>query len=234
MTLPVIDADDLRRLDVIAAWLALEDPWPGRVDLMLLFGGSMPATWQLAAEAVLAGQVDSLMLVGGRGHTTDALLAALGIDGADEDSVTEAEVMAGWLRDVHGITGVLLETASTNCGNNVGLAEQVAARHGLRPRTVALVQDPTMQRRMDARFRHGWTLGGALGVNRPGPDSRTAWPWHRWVALVLGEVPRLRDDAAGYGPRGRGFIAHVDVPAEVEAAYDALVATHPEWRRSVP
>ena len=51
MTFPVIDADDLRRLDVIAAWLALEDPWPGRVDLMLFFGGSMPATWQLAVVA---------------------------------------------------------------------------------------------------------------------------------------------------------------------------------------
>jgi hypothetical protein len=51
------------------------------------------------------------------------------------------------------------------------------------------------------------------------------------VALLLGEVPRLRDDAEGYGPRGRGFQAHVDVPAEVEAAYAALVAAHPDWGR---
>jgi hypothetical protein len=169
------------------------------------------------------------MLVGGRGHTTDALLAALDLDPGD--AVSEAEVMAHWLRDRHGIDDVLLETRSTNCGENLALAERVADRHGLRPRSVALVQDPTMQRRMDAVFRSAWSLGGAVAVNQPGPDSRDAWPWRRWVDLVIGEVPRLRDDAGGYGPRGRGFLAHVDVPAEVEAAHRALLAAHPGWGR---
>lgn len=222
---------DLARLDTIAAWLALEDPWPGRVDLMLLFGGSMPPTWEVAAAAVRSGEVGTLMLVGGRGHTTDALMHALGVDQPD---ATEAEVMAGWLRDRHGIDDVILETASTNCGNNITYAEQVARGHGLRPRTVALVQDPTMQRRMDAGFRRSWSLGGATAVNRPGPDSRGSWPWHRWAALVLGEVPRLRDDRDGYGPRGRGYIGHVDVPEEVEVAFGALAEAHPEWLRTVP
>jgi hypothetical protein len=91
-----------------------------------------------------------------------------------------------------------------------------------------------MQRRMDARFRHSWSLGGATAVNLPGPDSRASWPWPRWLALVMGEVPRLRDDEHGYGPRGRGFIAHVDVPEEVRAAHDLLLAAHPEWLRAVP
>ena len=216
-------------LNTIAAWLALEDPWPGHVDLMLLFGGSLPPTWQVAAAAVKAREVGALMLVGGRGHTTDALLAAMDLDPGSD--VTEAAVMAQWFREVHDIRDVLLETRSTNCGNNITMAEQVAREHGVRPRTVALVQDPTMQRRMDARFRHTWSLAGAVAVNRPGPDSREAWPWQRWVSLVIGEVPRLRDDADGYGPRGRGFIAHVDVPEEVEAAHRAVVAVHPEWAR---
>lgn len=38
----------------------------------------------------------------------------------------------------------------------------------------------------------------------------------------MGEVPRLRDDAEGYGPLGKGFIAHVEVPPEVEAAWQTL------------
>ena len=219
-------------LDTIAAWLALEDTWPGQVDLMLLFGGSLPPTWEVAAAAVKAGEVGTLMLVGGRGHTTDALLAAVGRE--PDSDVTEAEVMAKWLRDVHDIGDVLLETRSTNCGDNVTLAERVALGHRLQPRTVALVQDPTMQRRMDAGFRLTWSLGSAVAINRPGPDSREAWPWHRWVSLVTGEVPRLRDDASGYGPRGRGFIAHVDVPDEVEAAQRRLLAAYPEWERVVP
>jgi hypothetical protein len=226
----------LAHLDTVAAWLALTDPWPGHVDLLLLFGGSLPPTWQVAADAVQRGEVGTLLLVGGRGHTTDALLTAMGLDPESPQTrdTTEAEVMAGWLRDVHGVHDVLLETRSTNCGTNVSLAEQVAARHGLSPRTVALVQDPTMQRRMDARFRRTWSLGGAVAVNRPGPDSRDAWPWHRWVALVLGEVPRLRDDPDGYGPRGRDFIAHVDLPADVEAAHRAVLDAYPAWGRDTP
>lgn len=222
--------------DRIAAWLALEDPWPGHVDLMLLFGGSMPPTWQTAVDAVTAGEVGTLMVVGGRGHTTDALLVAMGLDpnSSEAQGTSEAEVIASWLRDVHGIEDVLLETRSTNCGNNVTLAEQVAAQHGLRPCTVALVQDPTMQRRMDARFRRTWSLGDAIAVNRPGPDSRHAWPWRRWVSLVMGEVPRLRDDTDGYGPRGRDFIAHVDLPQAVEIAYQALLDARPDWLRTMP
>ncbi len=123
----------LEHLDTIATWLALENTWPGRVDLMLLFGGSLPPTWQVAAEAVKAGEVGTLMLVGGRGHTTDALLTAVGL-GPDSD---------------------------------------------------------VMQRRMDARFRLTWSLGSAVAINKPGPDCREAWPWDRWVSLVIGEVTRL-------------------------------------------
>jgi uncharacterized SAM-binding protein YcdF (DUF218 family) len=166
------------------------------------------------------------MLVGGRGHTTDVLR---GLVGAGPEAA-EADLMAEHLRRTHGIEEVLLERESTNCGSNVSLARDLAMRCGLRPRTVALVQDPTMQRRMDAVFRLVWPE--ATPVNRPAPDGRDTWPRERWIALVVGEVPRLRDDEHGYGPRGRGFIAHVDVPDEVEDAHASLLAEHPEWGRS--
>lgn len=41
------------------------------------------------------------------------------------------------------------------------------------------------------------------------------WPVERYLSLLTGELPRLRDDSDGYGPRGRDFIVHVDFPAEV-------------------
>jgi hypothetical protein len=50
----------------------------------------------------------------------------------------------------------------------------------------------------------------------------------------MGEVPRLRDDTDGYGPRGRDFIAHVDLPQEVEIAYLALLDARPDWLRMMP
>ena len=88
-----------------------------------------------------------------------------------------------------------------------------------------------MQRRMDAVFRSVWP--DAVPINRPAPDGRDMWPRDRWISLVMGEVPRLRDDQHGYGPRGRGFIAHVDVPDEVEFAHAALLDAHPGWGRGV-
>lgn len=217
---------DAVHLETIAAWLALTDPEPDHVDLMLLFGGSLPDAWDAAAAAVHAGRVGTLMVVGGRGHTTDALLELVG----SPPGRTEAEVVVEHLRDVHAITDVLVEPHSRNCGENVVLARDLARAHGLTPGTVALVQDPTMQRRMDAVTRLAWPEVAA--VNRPGPRrGRFAWPHERWVALVVGEVPRLRDDEHGYGPLGAGFQAHVDVPEEVEAAHAALLAAHPAWGR---
>lgn len=215
---------DEHHLDTIAAWLALEDPEPDRVDLLLLFGGSLPAAWDGVADAVAQGRVGRLMVVGGRGHTTDVLQAMVG--GGDDEA--EADMILRHLARL-GVADVLVERTSTNCGENVVLAKELALAHGLSPRTVALVQDRTMQRRMDAVFRLVWPE--ARAVNRPGPDGRDTWPRERWVQLVVGEVPRLRDDAGGYGPRGAGFLAHVDVPAEVEAAHDALLKAHPDWSR---
>jgi uncharacterized SAM-binding protein YcdF (DUF218 family) len=197
---------------------------PDRVDVLLLFGGSLPDAWDAAAGLVHEERVGTLVLVGGVGHTTDALRAAIG----DDTAAPEADLMAAYLQREHGLEDVLLERGSRNCGENVVLARDLVRDAGLTPSTVALVQDPTMQRRMDAVFRLVWPE--ALAVNRPGPrEGRFAWPPERWVSLVMGEVPRLRDDAEGYGPRGRGFQAHVDVPAEVEAAYAALLAAHPDW-----
>ena len=40
----------------------------------------------------------------------------------------------------------------------------------------------------------------------------------------MGEVARLTDDAQGYGPNGRDFVVHVDVPAEVARACERLKA----------
>lgn len=48
------------------------------------------------------------------------------------------------------------------------------------------------------------------------------WDPARFISLVLGEIPRLRDDKDGYGPNGAGYISHVDIPEEVEEAWSRL------------
>ena len=44
------------------------------------------------------------------------------------------------------------------------------------------------------------------------------WSNSRFYSLLMGEIRRLRDDENGYGPKGTGFIPHVDIPPEVETA----------------
>ena len=59
------------------------------------------------------------------------------------------------------------------------------------------------------------------------------WTLDRFRDLVLGELSRLSDDEHGYGPRGAGFIAHVDLPDEVAEAGARLRATHPDAGRDL-
>ena len=93
-----------------------------------------------------------------------------------------------------------------------------------------VIQDPTMQRRTMAtlpasgrrhrRSRSGGSYPGcsprlensAAGLRFSGDDSGL-WPVGRYLALLLGELPRLLDNAQGYGPNGKGFITHVDFHA---------------------
>ena len=113
---------------------------------------------------------------------------------------------------------------------------------------ILLLQDPTMQRRTAASFAH-WqaqpenagvavdvashaVFVPALALADDGGElvfaqavraqCEESWTVRRFVSLLLGEVPRLRNAPGGYGPRGSGFIAAVDVPVEVEEAWAHL------------
>lgn len=52
-----------------------------------------------------------------------------------------------------------------------------------------------------------------------------------FLDLVMGEIPRLRDDENGYGPNGHGFFGHVEIPEPVLAAFDRLVQKYAQHVR---
>ncbi|HAT3026534.1 TPA: YdcF family protein, partial [Citrobacter freundii] len=105
--------------------------------------------------------------------------------------------------------------------------------------TVIVVQDPTMQRRTMATFERVTRDDpqAPRWISFPGfvpelieqgdgvdfaPTAEGLWSVDRYLSLITGELPRLRDDATGYGPCGRDFIAHVDIPQDVEQAWQQL------------
>ncbi|KAL4989703.1 hypothetical protein BDW68DRAFT_156007 [Aspergillus falconensis] len=144
---------------------------------------------------------------------------------------------------------ILIEDQSTNCGENALFCRRVLDDAGLQnPRCCVVIQDPTMMRRTVASFRKAYEEQTEMplflscpvlvpGVERSeGPEGNLRywqmaasgvklWPLRRFISLILGEIPRLRDDEDGYGPRGRGYIPHVEIPVEVEVAWARLRAT---------
>jgi uncharacterized SAM-binding protein YcdF (DUF218 family) len=197
-------------------------------DVAILFGGSIVAGADLFAAAMRKGVARHYMIVGGEGHTTDALRAILG----DAQGRTEAALFERYLRRRYALSPDLIEQESTNCGNNVTNALAVLRAAGVAYGKMVLIQDATMQQRMDAGFRrhapsiqlinyaaHRTMVDDALEFVDPPAGM---WALDRYVSLLMGEIPRLTDDAGGYGPAGRGFIAHVDVPDEVHRALDHL------------
>ena len=208
--------------------------------MLILFGGVIPFGCDVAAAVWQCGLARHLMVVGGIGHTTQSLrdkfqarFPDLAVEGR-----TEAEMIADYLAREYDIHDILLETASTNCGNNVTNALQVLQDQGIDARSLLIMQDPSMQRRMAAGFAKVLGPETAVRVISYAPyhpeltvaKGQLQWSrsyWGLWdiphyVTLLLGDVSRLRDDAAGYGPRGKDFIVHVDIPAGVEAAFTLL------------
>lgn len=247
-------ADDL---NTVAAFLAAPDvtrPIPSavaeqlgrpRVDLLVLLGNGVLPTIDTAADAFRRDVASELMVVGGTGHSTDYLRAAVRADprydGFPMDGAPEATIIQNLLVRWHGIDDrhITVEPTSTNCGANAEEAYRLLQAQGRAPEAVLLMQDPTMQRRTWASFRKVWDGHDDVRfVNAPAfvpvvqerdghlafetPEGPGCWPMERFIALVMGEIPRLRNDADGYGPRGAGYIVAVDIPPAVEAAYDRL------------
>jgi hypothetical protein len=74
--------------------------------------------------------------------------------------------------------------------------------------------------------------GGKLVYDESvGIEASRLWRLPRFLGLLMGEIPRLRDDKEGYGPRGKGFIVHVDIPDEVEEAWRRVKDVEMEWER---
>ena len=239
----------------MAAFLALEDgPGPAPADVLVLLGNSVLAVAEKAFAIFRNGAAHTLLIVGGRGHSTRFLEQNLRNDvryaSIASEGQSEAELLGRMATEFWGIAPgrMLLDTASSNCGENALFALRTLQDHSVEAESLILMQDPTMQRRIDATFRKVWRDAGFTAeiVNDPtwvpqlsicdgelGFTRRVAgcWPVERFASLVMGEIPRLRDDEAGYGPKGRGLIDHVAIPETVLAAHARLAASYPEFVR---
>ena len=226
---------------------------PNMADLFVLFGGGVIGSVDVLADAMRQGVARKYAIVGGRGHATYWLdyamqseLARWGTDVTEASLpgiASEAEMMQAVLWHRHGLRVDFLETKSTNCGNNITYLMDLLEASGEVPARMVLAQDATMQRRMDVTWKRqahdrkafshtqviDWALWEVSLVARDNtlqyehaPEGM--WPIDVYLGLLAGEVDRLTDNERGYGPRGRDFVVHVDVPDEVRQAHALLEA----------
>lgn len=247
-TFPALQASTIGAINTLGQWLArndfVESPQADDAELIVLAGNAVIPTIDAACQLAAAGE-QPLLMTGGIGHSTTFLYGAIAVHPRYNTIPTTGRAEAAIIKDIATefwkipAERIITEEKSTNCGENATFTRQMLAGKALAPVSVIVIQDPTMQRRTMATFERAWQ-----GENKrpqwrswPGivpfmtadecssqfsPSQKGLWPVARYISLILGEIPRIRDDLQGYGPQGRDYIVHVEIPAQVMDAWQML------------
>lgn len=208
-----------------------------QADVLVLFGGSILAGGDVLAEAMHNKIAKKYIIVGGAGHTTDNLrkkMQSVLLD-IDISNLSEAEIFATYLQEKYSLQVDLLETKSTNCGNNITLLLDLLTKNNIFYQNIILLQEAAMQRRMAAgikKYRNDieiinfavYKIKVAVKNNELMFCDKVwgMWTMMEYISLLLGEIPRLTDNENGYGPKGKDYIAHVDIPVKVQKTFTEL------------
>ncbi len=183
---------------------------PRPADLIFAAGSHDLRVAERAVELYLQGLAPRIVFSGGFGRLTSGRW-----------SQPEAELFAEAARR-RGVpeAAMLLETRSTNTGENVLLTRRLLAERGLAARSLIGVHKPYMERRFYATLRKQWPEA-EVTVTSPrlsfeaycaGAASRD-----EVIDIMVGDFQRLLRYPA------RGFAIPQEVPAEVTAACQLLI-----------
>lgn len=209
-----------------------------QVDVMVLFGGSILEGGDVLAVGIKNFIAKKYIIVGGAGHTTDTLRQVVHLEYPDIEitDFSEAEIFQKYIKHVYGCKANYLETKSTNCGNNIMYLLDLLKENNISFNSIILSQDASMQKRMAAGLKKyvnndvtiiNYATYCAKVLNQNDElvyeeNIHGMWTIERYVNLLMGEIPRLSDDTNGYGPNGKNYIAHVDIPEKVKVAFEEL------------
>jgi len=212
-----------------------------KVDVLILLGNSIPYTIECAVEAYKNNLCDKILINGGIGHSTEILRSEIRKHGRfnfiDVENRAEADIFFDIMTKIYNIepNKIIVENKSTNCGDNAKKAIELLNKLDISYDSLLLIQDPTMQLRTYASFLKYIDPKKVKIINYSpfiptinndfklaNTDINGIWDEQRYFELLMGEIPRLKDDVNGYGPNGKGFIVHVDIPIEIEEYYNML------------
>lgn len=210
-----------------------------KVDVMVLFGGSILAGGDVLGNAMKNDIAKKYVIAGGRGHTTSSLENKFYelYPNADKTSIlpeiSEAEIFRNYLKYKYELTPDLIEIYSTNCGNNITNLLDLLKKENITFENIIISQDATMQLRMEAILKKYISKNIKI-INYATYSAKICvkdeklhfaekifgmWDVDRYVTLLMGEIPRLTDDENGYGPKGKNYLDHIDIPENVKNAF---------------
>jgi uncharacterized SAM-binding protein YcdF (DUF218 family) len=222
------------------------------IDVIALLGNQVIATLTAACQLAQRSPSAALVFSGGVGHSTRLLYenlvrspyAPLVRDGVVRETMAEGEMYAAVAERFFQIPlrQIRVENQSRNSGENCRFSQRMLCEAGRPQQRILILQDPTMQRRSVLTWaREAETAGlgavqilsyvpfvprvecGADGKLRfPASQPTETWTMERFLALIMGEIRRLHDDENGYGPKGQGFLPHVDIPVAVLESHERL------------
>ena len=184
-------------------------------DALLVLCSHDVAVAERGAELWLEGWAPLLIFSGGLGSITSRMW-----------SEPEADQFAAVARRM-GVPAesIVVENRSTNTGENVVFTRRLLEERGIDPQSFILVQKPYMERRAYATFRQFWPEKEAVVTS---PQATFEEYLERYtnpgltkddvISIMVGDLQRIRLYPA------RGFQEAQEIPADVWAAYEELVA----------
>lgn len=185
-----------------------------QADVILVLCSHDTRVAERAAELFLQGWAPLVIFSGGLGAITRNIWTE-----PEADQFARIAIGLGVPPD-----RILIENKSSNTGENVLFTRRLLAERGIDPRKFILVQKPYMERRSFATFKKLWPEKDVV-VTSPQVsfaeylDTYTNKDLSRdeVISIMVGDLERIRIYAE------RGFQIYQEIPADVWAAYEALV-----------
>ena len=223
------------------------DSIPNNHHVVLVLCGGIGHSTQLMYEAVashprfksladhVSGQPEARILLAiaeqyyGLKLTSDAAFGSTAVSILVEDQSTNCGANASKTRDVlesHGITSpqsIVVSQDPTMCRRTVASFEKVYSDQlDHCPHVYSWPTFVPAVRAIEHMAETNLADVLAYDFKQMGMSQCELWGMPRFLDLTLGEIPRLRDDADGYGPKGKGFIVHVKIPVDVKTSWRLL------------
>jgi len=199
----------LQNAQILWDYLRLDQPLH-KTDCLLVMGSHDLRVGQYAANLFLQGWSPLLVFSGGQGELTQNLW-----------NQSEAG-MFSWEALKLGVAArdMLLETHSTNTGENITFTCQLLQEKGLDPASFTLVHKPYMERRALATFQKVWPKKQAWVTSPPIPFEEYPTggiPLESVINIMVGDFQRILDYP------DLGFQVQQEVPDEAMLAYYFLL-----------